>query len=191
MFFFSSMSCQNTRLDVPSSPGSSTSSSLRLSPGCVSKGSSCTLCLWRSLKANTPGKSTTTCLVTFFLPSWSASPPLLTTRAMGQRKRECRFYEQILEHIEQTRWIQPSNGRAFFVVAALEKKWACRFRQCIMCFTLNATPKNIELVFTRFGQLFNVLCHLKVADELNTVVSGGLSYIKAFLLKDPPVTCCL
>lgn len=59
--------------------------------------------------------------------------------------------------------------------------------------SLETQPKTFELLFASSGQLFNFSCHLKVADRLNTVVSGGggRSYIKAFLLKDPPVTSCL
>lgn len=86
-----SFDCLNLRLDAPSSPGSSTSSSWLPSPGCVLRGSSCTSCSWRSLRANTPGKSTTTSPVTSSPPSWSASPQPSTTRATGPRKRECSF----------------------------------------------------------------------------------------------------
>lgn len=93
--------CLNLRLDAPSSPGSSTSSSWLPSPGCVLRGSSCTSCSWRSLRANTPGKSTTTSPVTSSPPSWSASPQPSTTRATGPRKRECSFPEQILGNTEQ------------------------------------------------------------------------------------------
>lgn len=100
LFFF--FDCPNPRLGAPSSLGSSTSSSWPLSPGCVSRGFSCTSCWWRSLRANTPERSTTTSLVTSSLPLWSASPQLSTTRAMGPRKRECSLPNKSVENVEQT-----------------------------------------------------------------------------------------
>lgn len=81
--------CLNPRSVAPSLPGSSTSSSWLPSPGCASRESSCTSCWSRSLRANTPGRSTTMCPVTSSPPSWSASPQPSTTRATGRRKREC------------------------------------------------------------------------------------------------------
>lgn len=61
--------------------------------------------------------------------------------------------------------------------------------------SLDTIPTTFQPLFAVEGKLFNFLCHLKVTDVFNTVVSGGAgvggTYIKAYLLKDPPVTSCL
>lgn len=161
------------RLDVPSLRGSSTSSSWLPSPGCVLRGSSCTSCWWRSSRANTPGKSTTMCLVTCSLPSWSASPQPSITGAMGPRKRKCSFPNKSLEM--QSRHAGCYTVWAYLLclhVAAFEKKIYSSF-----LLTPYVHPwrlhQNIWAPFASYGQLFNFLCHFKVADRLNTVVSEG------------------
>lgn len=173
-FFLLFLIVMNLRLDVQSLPGSSTSSSWPLSPGCVLRGCSCTSCSWRSLRANTHGKSTTTCLVTSSLPSWSASPQLSTMRATGPMKRKYSFLNKSLEM--QSRHAGCYTVQAYLLclyMAAFETKSTHHFCQHLMC-TPGDYTSNIWALFARDGQLFNFLCHLKVADRLNTVVSGGV-----------------
>lgn len=136
--------CLNLRLDAPSSPGSSTSSSWLPSPGCVLRGSSCTSCSWRSLRANTPGKSTTTSRVTSSPPSWLASPQPSTTRATGPRKRECSFPEQIREMQSRTMLDATLRGPTCCVSMwqLFEKKSTHHFCQRLTCLSGDST-KNI------------------------------------------------
>lgn len=182
------------RLDAPSLRGSFISSSWLPSPGCVWRGSSCTSCLWRSLKVNTRAKSTTTCLVTSFLPSWSASLQLLTTGATGQRKRKCSFLNKSLQ-------MQSRHAGCFTVwayllclyVAAFEKKSTHHFCQCLMCLPGDYT-KTFELLLPGMGScsIFYVIWKW-LTDSTLWFRGGGVggSYINASLLKDPPVTSCL
>lgn len=157
---------------MPSLRGSSTSSSWPLSPGCVLRGSSCTSCLWRCLRANTHGRSTIMCLVTSSPPLWLASPQLSTTGATGPRKRKSSFLNTFLEM--PCRHAGCCTVWAYLLclrVAHFEKKSTHHFCQHLMCIP-GDYPKTFELPFARDGQLFNFLCHLKGADRLNTVVSG-------------------
>lgn len=179
------------RLDAPSLRGSFTSSSWPLSPGCVLRGSSCTSCSWRSLRVNIHGKSTTTCRVTSFLPSWSVSPQLSTTRAMGPRKRKCNFLSKSLE-------MQSRHAGCFIVwvyllclyMAAFEKKSTHHFCQRLMCIPGDYT-KTFELLLPGMGgySIFYVIW--KWLTDSTLWFQRGRSYINAFLLKDPPVTSCL
>lgn len=133
-FFLLFLIVMNLRLDVQSLPGSSTSSSWPLSPGCVLRGCSCTSCSWRSLRANTHGKSTTTCLVTSSLPSWSASPQLSTMRATGPMKRKYSFLNKSLEM--QSRHAGCYTVQAYLLclyMAAFETKSTHHFCQHLMC----------------------------------------------------------
>lgn len=187
------------RLDVPSLRASFTSSSWPLSPGCVWRGSSCTSCSSRSSRANTHGKSTTTCRVTSSRPSWSASPPPSTTAATGPGKRKCDFSWQILGNAEQTRWMFPLCG--FSCCACM---WQRLKRKLLiicasaLCASLETTPKHLSSLCQGWAaiQFFMSFesgrrtqrCGFRGGGGGG---GGGLSYINAFLLKDPPVTSCL
>ena len=105
--------------------------------------------------------------------------------------------EQILWNAEQNN-AGCYTARAYLLclyVAAFLKRNLLIISASALRASLETQPKTFELLFASSGQLFNFLCHLKVADRLNTVVLGGgggvCRYIKAFLLKDPPVTSCL
>lgn len=179
------------RLDVQSLRESFTSSSWPPFPGCVSRGSSCTSCLWKSLRVNIHGKSTTTCLVTSSLPSWSVSLQLLTTRATGPQKRKCDFLSKSLD-------MQSRHAGCFSVwiyllclyVAAFEKKSTHHFCQRLVCIPGDYT-KTFEFLLPGMGgySIFYVIWEWPTDSTL--WFQAGRSYINAFLLKDPLVTSCL